>query len=255
MLTTEFYKKIEDILPESLCCAWDNDGLSVLPEKAHESKKVLIALDITMNVLKYVKENGFDTIVAHHPLIFKPLSNLTGGDAVSERALYAVRENIALMSFHTRLDASVYGIKMFTAKRLGFDTIEPFVFDGEPIGYVGTYSDPVMFDCVLKKVKEITNCPSPMYSSPNKTVKKAVIVCGSFSEGAEGALSVGADTFISGEIKHHAMIDAYDMGIGAIAAGHYHSEIIAVECLGEILKNFDVEISVYPHEGEINYAV
>ena len=40
MLTTELYKKIEDILPESLCCTWDNDGLSVLPEKAHESQKL-----------------------------------------------------------------------------------------------------------------------------------------------------------------------------------------------------------------------
>ncbi len=255
MLTTKLYEKIEEILPKSLCCVWDNDGLSVLPDKSHESKKVLIALDITMNVLKYAKENGFDTVVAHHPLIFKPLSNLTGGDAVSERALYAIRENIALMSFHTRLDASEYGINMFTAKQMDFSDIAPFIFEGEAIGYVGTYSDPVPFDCVLKKVKEITNCPCPMYSAPNKTVKKAVIVCGSFSEGAEGALSVGADLFISGEIKHHAMIDAYDAGIGSIAAGHYYSEIIAVECLTEILKNFDVEISVYPHEGEINYAV
>ena len=255
MLTTELYEKIEEVLPKSLCCVWDNDGLSVLPCKSHESKKVLIALDITMNVLKYAKENGFDTIVAHHPLIFKPLSNLTGDDAVSERALFAIRANIALMSFHTRLDASVYGINMFTAKRLGFDKIEPFVFEGDAIGYVGTYSAPVPFDNVVEAVKKITNCPCPVYSNPNNKVEKAVIVCGAFSEGAEGAKSVGADTFISGEIKHHAMIDAYDEGIGAIGAGHYYSEIIAVECLSEILKKFDIDISVYPNEGEINYAV
>lgn len=255
MLTTKLYEKIEEVLPKSLCCVWDNDGLSVLPDKLHESKKVLIALDITMNVLKYAKENGFDTIVAHHPLIFKPLSNLTGDDAVSERALFAIRENIALMSFHTRLDASVHGINIFTAKKLGFDTIEPFAFDGENIGYTGTYNEAITFEELLSKVKKITNCPCPTYSAPNKTVKKAVIVCGAFSEGAEGAKSVGADTFISGEIKHHAMIDAYDEGVGAIGAGHYYSEIIAVECLSEILKKFDIDISVYPNEGEINYAV
>ena len=255
MLTTKLYEKIEGVLPKSLCCSWDNDGMSVLPEKSHESKKVLIALDITMSVLKYAKENGFDTVVAHHPLIFKPLSSLTGDDAVSDRALYAIRENIALMSFHTRLDASPYGINMFTAERLGFDKIETFAFDGENIGYTGTYNEAVPFENILDRVKKVTNCPCPMYAAPNKNVKKAVIVCGSFSEGAEGAKSVDADMFISGEIKHHAMIDAYDAGIGSIAAGHYYSEIIAVECLAAILKEFDIEISVYPNEGEINYAV
>lgn len=255
MLTTELYKKIEDILPRSLCCAWDNDGLSVLPCTLHESKKVLICLDITMNVLKYAKENGFETVVAHHPLIFKPLSSLSGDDPVSSRALFAIRENIALMSFHTRLDASEQGINMFTAKKMGFFDIAPFVFEGESIGYVGTYENDVDFDVVLNKVKEITNCPCPMYSAPNKSVKKAVIVCGAFSEGAEGAQSVGADLFISGEIKHHAMIDAYDAGIGSIAAGHYYSERIAVECLYNILKEFDVNAYIYPHEGEIIYAV
>ncbi len=256
MLTTELYEKIEKVLPESLCCVWDNDGISVLPSPVHESKKVLIALDITENVLKYAKENGFDTVIAHHPLIFKPLTSLKGDDAVSSRALYAIRENIALMSFHTRLDASEYGINMKTAEKLGFATITPFIFEGERIGFTGEYSTPVLFKTMLERVKEVTKCPAPTYASPNEYVKKVVLVSGSFSEGAEGARSVGADTFITGEIKYHALLDSYDTGIGCIAADHYHSEIISKECLHGILKDIDgIEAVIYPEEGVLKYAL
>ena len=35
---------------------------------------------------------------------------------------------------------------------------------------------------------------------------------------------MGADTYITGEVKHHELLIARDMGINLIVAGHYETE-------------------------------
>ena len=35
------------------------------------SKKILLALDCTLEVIEEAKENNVDLIITHHPLIFK----------------------------------------------------------------------------------------------------------------------------------------------------------------------------------------
>lgn len=255
MLTSKLYEYLESYLPKTLSCAWDKDGLAVLPYENHQTKKVLLAVDVTVNVLDYAKKNGFDTVITHHPSIFNPLPNLTGGDIISKRALYAYKNDISLMAFHTRLDASEYGINMFTAKRMGLVDIVPFSHDGEQIGYVGKFDGGIKFDDALARYKELTGAPCPMYVKANDTVNSALIVCGGYSDGAYHAPKVGADLFLSGDISHHALLDGHDSGVSCIAAGHYYSEKISCECLREILKDTDVEITIYPEESEIKYAL
>ena len=36
--------------------------------------------------------------------------------------------------------------------------------------------------------------------------------------------SAGADTYLSGELKHNYLTDAPDLGINLLAAGHFHTE-------------------------------
>ena len=130
MKTCELYKKLDEIIPSSLCCEWDNDGLSVLPSPGHESKRILIALDVRNEVIDYAEKNGFDTIVTHHPLIFSPLKELCGETVVSKKALRLIRSNIAAMGFHTRFDALDGGVSDILCKTLGFTPVEKFGEDG-----------------------------------------------------------------------------------------------------------------------------
>ena len=53
MKTTELYKKLNVIIPPELSCAWDNDGLSVLPRPDHESKRILVSLDVRDEVIDH----------------------------------------------------------------------------------------------------------------------------------------------------------------------------------------------------------
>ena len=72
MTVTELYKKFCLYFPEELRCEWDNDGIMVCPDSNAEVKKVLISLDVTEEIVDYAINQGFDLIISHHPLIFRP---------------------------------------------------------------------------------------------------------------------------------------------------------------------------------------
>ena len=69
MKLTELYSVLEEKFPKALSCEWDNDGLMCASSLDNEVKKVLCVLDVTDAALKYAAENGFDTIISHHPMI------------------------------------------------------------------------------------------------------------------------------------------------------------------------------------------
>ena len=50
MTVAELYRKLNERIPPSLSCSWDNDGLMCCPAPEREVGRVLIALDVTAKV-------------------------------------------------------------------------------------------------------------------------------------------------------------------------------------------------------------
>ncbi|MBO5745019.1 MAG: Nif3-like dinuclear metal center hexameric protein, partial [Clostridia bacterium] len=73
MKYSQLYSELERIIPRGLSCDWDNDGDMLCLDGERDIKKVLVTLDITLSAIEYAKNGGYDLIVSHHPLIFKPL--------------------------------------------------------------------------------------------------------------------------------------------------------------------------------------
>ncbi|MBH4730332.1 Nif3-like dinuclear metal center hexameric protein, partial [Staphylococcus aureus] len=55
--------------------SWDNVGLLIGDEDV-EVTGVLTALDCTLEVVNEAIEKGYNTIISHHPLIFKGVTSL-----------------------------------------------------------------------------------------------------------------------------------------------------------------------------------
>ena len=107
---SEIYRHLNTVLPSSLSCDWDNDGLMVASDPNREVVRVLCALDVTGETVNYAIANGYDVIVSHHPMLFHPLKTLSYADPVARRAIKLLKHNISVMSFHTRLDAAPGGL-------------------------------------------------------------------------------------------------------------------------------------------------
>ena len=105
MTVIELYNKLCEIIPTTLSCPWDKDGLESCPEPNKEVKKVLITLDITNAVIDRAVEGDFDVIVSHHPVFFGGLGVMNALTFDGAKAVRLAKNNIAAMSFHTRLDA------------------------------------------------------------------------------------------------------------------------------------------------------
>ncbi|HPU18347.1 MAG TPA: Nif3-like dinuclear metal center hexameric protein, partial [Bacillota bacterium] len=106
----ELYSYLSGQIPTSLSSEWDNDGLMVCPDSGAIVNNVLLTLDVTSGALKRAAELGCCVVISHHPLLFHPLKSITDAGAVSQRAIYALQNNITVVSFHTRLDAVIGGV-------------------------------------------------------------------------------------------------------------------------------------------------
>jgi len=123
MKLSEIVKAIESLAPLALQESYDNAGL-YCGNVSDEISRVLISLDITEEVVQEAISEKCQLIVAHHPIIFKPIKKLTGENYVERTLLAAIKNNIALYAAHTNLDNAYNGVNFKIAKKLNLKNIQ-----------------------------------------------------------------------------------------------------------------------------------
>lgn len=251
---------IDEIAPFSLAEKWDNSGLQVgSPDM--EIKKILIALDPTMEAIKKAVSLNARLIITHHPLLFNSISHINfelfPGNIIHE----AIKNDIAVIAAHTNLDNARKGINHFLAGRLGLvdlKVLEPKELNGVSgygLGVIGYLNEPIDLRSYVMKVKESLGTASvKVIGSDKSTVKRVAAVGGSGRDYIAKAKEKGADLLVTGDIGHHDALTARTLGINVIDAGHFYTERAALTGFMEQLnKRFtmlglDVELELYKDE-------
>jgi len=117
---TEIASIIEEIAPMKLAEDWDNIGL-IIGDYNQDIKKILIALDISSEVVNEAKQLKADLIITHHPLIFSPIKKITQCSYTTKIAIELIKNNISVYTAHTNLDKSPFGTSYSLAKLLGLE--------------------------------------------------------------------------------------------------------------------------------------
>jgi dinuclear metal center YbgI/SA1388 family protein len=243
MTVKEFYNKLTELYPESLSCEWDNDGLMCCTDTSAEVKKVLVTLDVTDEALHYARDNGFDVILSHHPMIFKGLKAVCDNSLTGSRAVFAIKNGISVISLHTRLDAGICGVNDCLAKLLDLTDIAVFGDDECPtLGRIGT-TDSTSEDFIsnLKNALGIKKVSAYL----TRDIKRVAVVGGSGKDFIYPAIAAGADTLVTGECSYNAALDAASSGLNIIEAGHYATEFPVCQRLKELaecIANAEAEI-------------
>jgi dinuclear metal center YbgI/SA1388 family protein len=91
--------------PPQQAASWDNVGLQV-GDPGWPVERVLVTLDVTRAVIEEAADGPPTLVLAHHPLLFRPLTSVTPATASGATALVAAAARVAVAAAHTNLDVA-----------------------------------------------------------------------------------------------------------------------------------------------------
>ena len=244
MTIRELYTYMENKIPRALSCEWDNDGLMCCADDRREVRRVLVALDVTEDIIERAVKEHYDLIVSHHPLVFRPIKAVSVGEYVAEKVIRLLLSGVSVMSFHTRLDAVTGGVNDVLADRLGLLDVIPFGPDGEAIGRIGTLKTPLSTEAFAALVKRATGAPYVQFSDAGIPVSRVALLGGGGAGDRPAARAAGADTYLTGELKHDQLTEAPDRGMNLVMGGHFYTENPVCERIRELLLEADSTLTV-----------
>ncbi|MBQ3181521.1 MAG: Nif3-like dinuclear metal center hexameric protein [Clostridia bacterium] len=234
--------KIMDFLcgfaPTEYAESYDNVGLLV-GDKNKQVKKVLITLDADQSVIDDAVQKECDLVISHHPLIFTPLKRIVTGNSTTETVISLIKSDICLISMHTNFDSVASGLCDLLLDKIA-DTKERVSIEGDEVNGSGRIAELVnmaTLSDVLNKVKKEFSLDKIRYVGELESKIYKIAVCnGGGADFIYTAKDMGADVYISGDIKYHHARFAYENGISLIEVPHYDAEIIFCEYMKDLLK-------------------
>lgn len=117
---------LEEFSPKRLALDGDPIGLQVGTLNKPISK-IMIALDVLEEVVDEAIEENVDLIIAHHPLIYRPLKNIRTDTPYGRMIAKLVAHDITVYAAHTNLDVAEGGVNDLLAEALQLKNTQVFV--------------------------------------------------------------------------------------------------------------------------------
>lgn len=246
----EIYQVIDRYAPFSTQMSFDNAGLLVGRGESRVTK-ILLALDITVPVIREAKEMGAELIVSHHPVIFDPVKRIVAGDPVGDKLMALIENGIAAICAHTDLDLAKGGVNDALAEALELkelQILEPVgtAPDGTPygLGRIGIRETGCTLEEFARTVKERLGANGIRYVDVGRMVRRVAVGGGSCGSCLEEAWRQGCDVLVTADVKYDVFLDAKARGIGLIDAGHYPTENVVLPKLEKLLRSAFPQIEI-----------
>ena len=258
MKTSEFIEVMERMAPPYLAESWDNPGLLV-GEKENEIKKVLVALDVTDEVVEEAVNINASRIVTHHPMIFGSIKKVNDDTHLGSRIIKLIKNGIGHYAMHTNLDIAFGGVNDELAKILDMKNVQVLSVsceqDGKENG-LGRYGDitPKTLKEFALEIKEKLGLDGiRIIGDEDNIVSKAGLCTGAGIEFMGDAKKNGCDVYITSDIKYHDSQKALEEGISLIDATHYGSENIIVPVIAKYIRENikDIEVVESKVDGQV----
>ena len=240
---------LKAIAPEYLAHSWDNVGTLVGDEESG-LKAVLVALELTDDVLEEAINLKTSLVITHHPLIFKPLNRITEDTLVGKRIIRLIKNDITLYSSHTNMDEANGGTNDALFEILELDNKEFLCksdYEGYGIGRIGYLSKETSLKNFSNFIKGRLNLDKVNFvGDSNRMIKKVGLCTGAFyKEAFKEAVKNNCDVFVTGDIKYHEAQEAIDLGVSLIDATHFATENIMSKVLAKNIKKNFKDVCVY----------
>lgn len=216
------------------------NGLQVpgAPEVTH----VVSGVSAHLELFERAAASRAQLVLCHHGILWDKQPRAV--DAQMRQRLEALfAADLSLVAYHLPLDAHPeLGNNAQICAALGLAQAEPFAeYGGRPIGWVGRSAEGLPLDELIARCHAAFGRePLVFPGGPERIHSVGVVSGGGASSFAEAAVR-GLDAFVTGEPSEPAMADARERGVHFIAGGHWATETLGVQRLGELLaERFEV---------------
>lgn len=213
------------------------NGMQVIGRPAVE--RVALGVSANLECFRLAAEGKADMLITHHGLFWENMP-LSVGAMMKGRLKLLFEHDITLLGYHLPLDAHpTLGNNALWLKELGFELegVTLGIARGRPIGAVGNASKRQTLRDLVEKVSQLAGAAPRVYAYGPQTVRRLGVVTGGGYHNLLDAIALGCDTFITGETGEPTEGVAREEGVNFIGMGHYNSEKIGVQALGELLQN------------------
>lgn len=237
MKLNEFSVWLDDLLDPCAFKDYCRDGLCV--EAGDKVSRVVTGVSFRDRLIDVAIENQADCIIVHHPNGFWKGEDRVLVGKFGERMRRLMQNGISLYGFHLPLDGHVeIGNNALIAKAMGLNIVDGFMREGEKfVGWIGEFDSPLTKEqFVVRAESAFPHGLQTKLLYGSDTIKKVAICSGSGASGIEEAISLGADAFITGEIKESVPISCEELGFNLVSAGHHRTEVFGVRALADKIQ-------------------
>lgn len=241
--------------PRDWAESWDRVGL-VLGEFQHPVSRVLCVVDCVPETVDQALEAGADLIVAHHPLLLKPVSTIAP-DTYKGRIIHRlIRGDVALYAAHTNADVANPGVSDALARRLELTGLRPLVpatgaaeGEGRGLGRIGELPEPM----TLAELTGFAAVRLPATAAgiraagdPERTIRTVAVCGGAGDSFLADATRARVDAYLCSDLRHHpASEHLAEEGPALLDVAHWATERPWLDDVGDWLREeFGVGVTV-----------
>jgi dinuclear metal center YbgI/SA1388 family protein len=226
----------ESIWPLELADEWDAPGLVSGNPEASVSK-VLLAVDVTSEVIKEAIEARCDLVLAHHPYLLRGVKTIAETTTKGHVLAAAIRGSIAIYGAHTNADVVENGVSDVLAKQLGLTQIKPLVpTQSATIGHgrTGKFASPITLGdlaVALGRLLPATAGGIKVAGDFGNRISTVALCGGAGDSFLNDAQHAGADVYITSDLRHHPAQDSRETApnMALIDISHWAAESLWLE--------------------------
>ncbi len=254
----EILEFLRSVAPLASAEKWDNVGL-LIGDSSANVQRVITCLTLTSDVAEEAIRRGAQLVVTHHPVLFRPVQRITSENAEGRLLLGLIQAGVAVYSAHTAYDSARSGINQQLAKLLELREISPIrpleADDADTdllgSGRCGVLPRPIQLKDLVGIIKQRLGVERLQFvGNELMMVERLGIACGSAAEFLRDAHQLGCQALLTGEGRFHAALEARELGIGLILAGHYATERPAMLELAKAVSAQFTDLTVWASEAE-----
>ncbi len=223
--------------PESADYEWDSIGEQVNIKE--EISRVLVTLDITIDVISQAQEQGVDLIIAHHPLFFGDKNEILSKDPITNaKHQLLLASGIGVYIIHTNADFNPNSIAYMQGLALGLENLEQANDNRYVTGELKEKITSEEFMSIMKEVLELNEVEFRSNFDLEEEVKNVLIASGAGGDN----INLNSDYInVIGEVKYHEWVKAKEAGARVIEISHF-SEKIFKNIVSVFLEKQDVTV-------------